>query len=60
MTLKWILRKWDGVMDEIDLAVVAGSCKCDYEPSGSIKCREFLDFLRTGQLLMKDCAPWSE
>jgi hypothetical protein len=23
-------------------------CKCGNEPSGSIKCGEFLDFLRTG------------
>jgi len=22
---------------------VAGTCECGYEPSGSIKCREFLD-----------------
>ena len=25
---------------------------------GSIKCGEFLDWLRTGQLLNKDCTAW--
>jgi len=33
---------------------VWGSFKSDNEPSGSIKCGEFLDYLRTGQLLKKD------
>jgi len=27
---------------------VAGTCECGNEPSGSIKCGEFLDWLRTG------------
>jgi hypothetical protein len=26
---------------------VAGTCKCDNESSGSVKCGEFLDWLRT-------------
>jgi hypothetical protein len=26
---------------------VAGCCECDNEPSGSIKCGEFLEWLRT-------------
>jgi len=30
------------------------------EPLGSMKCREFLDWLKTGQLLKKDSAPWSK
>jgi hypothetical protein len=34
--LRWIFRKWD----------VGG--ECGNEPSGSIKCREFLDYLQTG------------
>ena len=38
----------------------AGTCKCGNEPSGSIKCGECLEYLRTGQLLKKDSAPWSE
>jgi hypothetical protein len=36
-----------GGMDRIELAQdigqVAGTCECSYEPSGSIKCGEFLD-----------------
>ena len=39
---------------------MAGICKCGNELSGSIKCREFFDKLRTGQLLKKDSAVWSE
>jgi hypothetical protein len=44
--LKWIIRKWDRVIDWIDLAQkgqVAGTCECDNEFSGSVKCGEFLD-----------------
>jgi len=33
----------------------AGTCERDNEPSGSIKCEEFLDCL-----LKKDSAPWSK
>ena len=39
---------------------VAGTCECGNEPSGSIKFGEFLDWLKTGQLLKKDSAPWSK
>jgi hypothetical protein len=39
---------------------VAGTCKCGNEPSGSIKCEEFLDYLRSSELLEKDSAPWSD
>ena len=35
-----------GVMDWIEL--VAGTCECGNEPSGSIKCGEFIDWLKTG------------
>ena len=38
---------------------VAESCECGNEPSGSVKCGEFLDQLQTSQLLKKDTAPWS-
>jgi hypothetical protein len=31
-----------------------GTCKCGSEPSGSVKCGEFIDQLRTCQLLKKD------
>ena len=34
---------------------MGGTCECGYEPSDSIKCGEFLDWLRTGQLVKKDC-----
>ena len=39
---------------------VADGCECCNEPSGSVKCGEFLDQLQTSQLLKKDSAPWSE
>jgi hypothetical protein len=39
---------------------VTGTCGCGDEPSGSIKCRELLDYLKTGSLLKKDFSPWSE
>jgi hypothetical protein len=38
---------------------MAGSCECGNEPSGSIKCRKFLDWVRICLLLRKDSAPWS-
>jgi hypothetical protein len=34
--------------------------ECGNEPSGSIIWREFFDWLRTGYILKKDCAAWSE
>jgi len=39
---------------------VAGTYEYGNEPSGSIKCGEFLDQLNTGWLLKKDSAPWSK
>jgi hypothetical protein len=39
---------------------MAGTCECGNEPSGSIKCGEFLDWLRTCWVLKKDSDPWSE
>ena len=39
---------------------VADTCECGNEPSGSVKCGEFLDQLQTSQLLKKDSAPCSE
>jgi hypothetical protein len=35
---------------------VAGTYEGGNEPSGSIKCGEFLDKLQPGQILKKDCA----
>ena len=50
---------------ELDLAgsgqgQVVGTCDRDNEPSGSTKCWEFLDQLKTCQFLKKDYAPWSK
>ena len=39
--LKWVLEKWDGGMDWIDLTEMAGSCARGNEPSVSIRCVEF-------------------
>jgi hypothetical protein len=42
--LKWIFEKWDGLdRSGSGLGQVAGSFECGNEPSGSIKCGEFLD-----------------
>jgi hypothetical protein len=40
LILKCIFNKWDAVhgLDE-----VSGTCECGNEPSGSIKCGEFLN-----------------
>jgi len=35
---------------------VADACECGNEPSGSVKCGEFLDYL----ILKKDSAPGSK
>ena len=39
---------------------VAGTCDFDNESPGSTKCVEFLDQLKTCQLLKKGTAPWSK
>ena len=39
---------------------VADACECSNEPSGSVKCGEFLDQLQISQLLEKDSAPRSK
>ena len=36
---------------------VADACECGNEPSGSVKCGEFLDQQQTSQLFKKDSAP---
>ena len=43
--LKWIFERSDGDIDWIDLRIRIGAGSCEYgnEPSGSIKCREFLE-----------------
>jgi hypothetical protein len=41
--LRWIFKKWDmGVWTKLSLLRI-GTCECSNEPSGSIKCGEFLD-----------------
>jgi hypothetical protein len=51
ITLKWIFKKWDGRhgphWSDLEQGQVACTCECSNEPSGSIKCGEFLDLLRT-------------
>jgi len=37
---------------------MAGTSECGNKLSDSIKCGEFLDFLRTGYLVKKDSAAW--
>ena len=39
---------------------MAGTYDCGNEPSGSMKCGEFLDWLKTGQLLTQDSTAWSK
>jgi hypothetical protein len=39
---------------------VAGACACGDEYSSSMKCGEFVDWLKICKLLKKGCAPWSE
>jgi hypothetical protein len=46
-------------MDRREVGQVAGSCEYGDEPWGSIKCGEFLEWLRTFQLLRKNSVPWS-
>ena len=50
--LRWIFRKWDEEVWNrsiwLRIGQVAGCCECGNEPSGSIKCGEFLDWLNTG------------
>jgi len=48
MILRWIFRKWDVGYG------LACTCECGNEPSGSIRCWEFLDLLKTCWLLKKD------
>jgi hypothetical protein len=50
--LRRIFRKWDvGVwtgLSWLRIEKVAGTCECGTDPSGSVKCGEFLDYLQTG------------
>ena len=59
--LRWIFRKWDGgawtALIWLRIRTGEGTLKSGNECSGSIKCGQFLDWLRTGQLLKMDSAP---
>jgi hypothetical protein len=50
--LRRIFRKWDvGIwagLSWLRTELVAGTCECGKEPSGSTKCEESLDYLQTG------------
>jgi hypothetical protein len=50
-------KKWRALRAGSGQEKVAGTCECSNELSGSIKCRKFLDYLRTCLLLKKDSAP---
>jgi len=41
--LRWIFRKWDVEVWTGSSWLRRGTCECGNEPSGSIKCGEFLD-----------------
>ena len=47
MILKWIFKKWDGEawigLSGTGQGQLAGACKSNNEPLGSMKCRECLD-----------------
>ena len=48
LILQWIFKKWDGGGPGLGLSgsgqgQMAAFCECGNEPSGSIKCGEFLD-----------------
>ena len=50
--LKWTFRKldvriWTGLI-RLRIWTDGGTCECGNEPSGSIRCGESLDLLRTG------------
>ena len=48
--LRWIFRKWEGVVGTgwswLRIGHLAGTSECGNELSGSIKCGEFLDYLQ--------------
>ena len=55
IVLKWIFKKWNGeaqtVLIWLRTGTGGGACECRNEPSGSVKCEEFLDSLRTYWIL---------
>jgi hypothetical protein len=57
--LRWIFRKWVVGLWTGSSWLRIGRDECGNEPSGSMKCGEFLDLLKTGWFLKKDSTPWS-
>jgi hypothetical protein len=58
--LKLVFEKWDGeglASSGSAEGQVAGCYECGNEPSGSIKCGEFLEQLRNCLFLRKDSTP---
>ena len=43
---KWDGKPWTGII-RLRIGTRGGHCECGNEPSGFIKCGEFLDWLRT-------------
>jgi hypothetical protein len=41
---KWVVGGWNG-SSWLRIGTVAGTCECGNEPSGSVKCGEFLDIV---------------
>ena len=61
MDLQEVVCRWYGLdRSGSGQGQVAGTCECSNEPSDSIKRGEFLDQLRTGQLLKKDSVAWNK
>jgi hypothetical protein len=65
LILGWIFKKQDGrggAMDWIDLVQERDRWRAHMDavmkPSGFINCGEFLDLLRSYELLKKICDPW--
>jgi len=63
--IKSIFTKWDEEAHGLGLSAAllgqeAGACICGNKISAFIKCREFLDQLRTCQILRNDSAPRSQ
>jgi len=50
---------WSGLI-WLRIGVGVGGGKCGNKPPGSIKCGEFLDYLRNCQLLRGYSAPWGK
>ena len=50
---------WSG-LTWLRIGAGGGACECGNETSGSTKCGEFFDYLRTGYFVRKNSALWSK